>query len=182
MRVRGSLIRVWIKPERCAGPPRVALGDPLLYTARPLPGRGCTKVTSLLGRQSLSYPPPSLPGGPFSCDVSPFMRRVVFDLPPRGRCRGNRGGRSCPRWITPSVTASRATSPKGGGQGPLAGKKTVLVQSLRRRWRHLPLHKGGSQVLTFAGCNTKGRKRLDITKLFLLFTILLAVRYEASLV
>ena len=69
---------------------------------------------------------PFLPRGPspggaiLLCSLSPFMRRVVFDLPPRGRCRGNRGGRSYQRVKTPSVTASRATSPKGGGQGPLA--------------------------------------------------------------
>ena len=55
------------------------------------------------------------------------------DLPPRGRCQGNRGGRSYPRWNTPSPTDFVGGPPpsKREVKGPLAGKKTVLAQSLR---------------------------------------------------
>ena len=105
----------------------VAPGHPAFLWVRspflpggPSPGGAAQKVTSLLGRQSLSYPP-SLPGGALLlCGLFLFMRRVVFDLPPRGRGTAKRW-KEFSRVGNSFRLGSLGTSPEGGGQGPLAG-------------------------------------------------------------
>ena len=56
------------------------------------------------------------------------------------------------------------------GKGPPAGKKTVLVQSLRLAFaRHLPLHKGG--LVSYSEKNCKKRKQFDFYSVLCCFCI-----------
>ena len=87
MRVRGSLIRVWIEPECCAGPPLVSLGSLAVCSVVPLPGRGPSFVRRIAFYAAGAFAPFLFRERPFLMWLNAFLygRWSLTSLPEGGQ-------------------------------------------------------------------------------------------------